>query len=1469
MCVNGKMADLGDKEKITRQEIEELKDQAKEFLDSRYFYAASDLYARILNNNPNDKDGHIGLLLTENKISSEEYLIRHYQDLYSEEEYEIKLACEKEEEHIEEMCERYCIPGYLEKEEIRKAYDFDLTYKSNVFSREQQKKEIEKIINENEHLFWLKDRGFKEIQDILRVYDRRIEEAKENERENIQRIKSEYQRFLYKAYSDVKDLSEKAKQKKEEDYRDLITKFEKSEDIDELRDIALRFERFNGYKDAKTYVSSCQKKIEEVYAKMKDESFKTVIDNSLAEARAALVTGKFAEAYEEFTKIASMDAENEEAHLGILMARSKTSDTDELFAYYKDLYNEDHGEILEACEEDREHIEEMADRYFLPDYLEKETIYEKYLYDRSYKSLLNARIRQQERFKEEVSADPVFSWLRKHGSEDTKNRISDLSDIYSLRVKEAADADKKKVEQIRNDYQRFLFKTYSSIKNLYKKACDKKEESYKQLLRSFDLAENENELNELIGKFESFGEYKECGRYIILCREKIKELKEAKQADSFDHELETTLIAGNAYLASGNTKLADEAFSKVLSMDPDNPRAYLGILMLETGSKDVDELASYYTGLYNDDERKIVDACKEETDHIRAMADKYVIPGYLEKETIEQYYDFDRSFETLTASRERQRDQFNEELRMNPLLAKAAAGKDPEIISFLEKVRNGYEARIRESKEEDEKQISSLRHIYEVYLEETDKTVIRIHDEKQKLKDETDEASYLKNVEEFNRNLSEEELEALCEKFDLDYKDGPVYIKKCKDRIKQLRKERQADKLKTLLENGTALLESELFDEAKKRFKSYLEIDPDNEEAHLKHLMAVKNVSDVTSLFGQYKDLYSEEMPETRTAVEENAEHIEDIAERCNIPGLLEKEAIRKRYVFDGTYKSLLNSRLEQKRQIGDELSIDPELAWLNENGSENVKEYIDDLLDTYDQRVEEAEEEDRRLSEAIRKEYRAFVRDTDREVRSLYNELNRERNRKLKEQEKERRESERRRKEEEERQRKFRQEEELRLRQLKEDLERKERLLLEEQERIETARKEEELRKQREEIEEKKRRQQELLRQEAEKRKASVSQNVEMQNALAQRERLEKQAWQKAEKERQKLERQEQARQAKLLKEEERRRKEEEKAQKALEKPKKERKPFRPNFALIAAALSLGLLTFVVYTFVIEPSNKYKNALELVDSGEYDEAIAVFEELGSYKDSEYQIKETTYKKADALYKDGEVIEAAAIFNNLRFNDSEDRAKAIKEELIEDAKIGDTIYFGDYEQDGDTDNGKEMIEWIVLDEQEGSILVISRYAIEAQKYNATSDEVYWENSSLRSWLNGRFPDNAFSREDPSDVLQTTLTNFGYPEHDEDVGFDELIAEEYETRDRVFLLDQTELETYFADEDSRICQATEYSIQNGVAANADNECNWWLRQPGNEQFNTTLIVRSSDGSLSDSMYEITNGVRPAMWIKNQK
>ena len=43
--------------------------------------------------------------------------------------------------------------------------------------------------------------------------------------------------------------------------------------------------------------------------------------------------------------------------------------------------------------------------------------------------------------------------------------------------------------------------------------------------------------------------------------------------------------------------------------------------------------------------------------------------------------------------------------------------------------------------------------------------------------------------------------------------------------------------------------------------------------------------------------------------------------------------------------------------------------------------------------------------------------------------------------------------------------------------------------------------------------------------------------------------------------------------------------------------------------------------------------------------------------------------------------------------------------------VGDYISFGSYEQDNDVTNGKEPIEWLVLDVQEGKAKILSRYAL--------------------------------------------------------------------------------------------------------------------------------------------------------------
>ena len=56
-------------------------------------------------------------------------------------------------------------------------------------------------------------------------------------------------------------------------------------------------------------------------------------------------------------------------------------------------------------------------------------------------------------------------------------------------------------------------------------------------------------------------------------------------------------------------------------------------------------------------------------------------------------------------------------------------------------------------------------------------------------------------------------------------------------------------------------------------------------------------------------------------------------------------------------------------------------------------------------------------------------------------------------------------------------------------------------------------------------------------------------------------------------------------------------------------------------------------------------------------------------------------------------------------------------------EAGNVITFGHYEQDNDLSNGAEPIEWLVLTEEEGRMLLLSRYGLDGQPYHSSFEEI--------------------------------------------------------------------------------------------------------------------------------------------------
>lgn len=190
--------------------------------------------------------------------------------------------------------------------------------------------------------------------------------------------------------------------------------------------------------------------------------------------------------------------------------------------------------------------------------------------------------------------------------------------------------------------------------------------------------------------------------------------------------------------------------------------------------------------------------------------------------------------------------------------------------------------------------------------------------------------------------------------------------------------------------------------------------------------------------------------------------------------------------------------------------------------------------------------------------------------------------------------------------------------------------------------------------------------------------------------------------------------------------------------------------------------------------------------------------------------------------------------------------------------IGDIVLLGSYEQDNNSYNGWEDIEWLVLDKQGSNVLVISRYALDCQLFNGSMTNATWDNSSVRSWLNDTFYYDAFTPSERNRILSTTVTADKNPSFSTYAGST--------TYDRIFLLSISEASWYFGSDDARLCKGTAYCYAQGAYVGNEGNCWWWLRTPGNRNGSAANVGSAGgihyDGNDADSA---AGAVRPAMWI----
>lgn len=198
----------------------------------------------------------------------------------------------------------------------------------------------------------------------------------------------------------------------------------------------------------------------------------------------------------------------------------------------------------------------------------------------------------------------------------------------------------------------------------------------------------------------------------------------------------------------------------------------------------------------------------------------------------------------------------------------------------------------------------------------------------------------------------------------------------------------------------------------------------------------------------------------------------------------------------------------------------------------------------------------------------------------------------------------------------------------------------------------------------------------------------------------------------------------------------------------------------------------------------------------------------------------------------------------------------------------------------------EQIKWKILKNDETTMLVMADCVLDCKKYNEVRDDVTWENSTLRSWMNGYgaernfvgidysgsgFLQNAFSKEEQKRIVQTEVAVADNCVYHTPGGNN--------TTDLIYLLsmDEVSREDYGFCENAEVSsvsrhrKASDFAYIRGcgksTAAGNEGNCGWWLRSPGMYCYDAAYVNSAgyvNDVGLIASYDDI--GVLPVMQLK---
>lgn len=184
-----------------------------------------------------------------------------------------------------------------------------------------------------------------------------------------------------------------------------------------------------------------------------------------------------------------------------------------------------------------------------------------------------------------------------------------------------------------------------------------------------------------------------------------------------------------------------------------------------------------------------------------------------------------------------------------------------------------------------------------------------------------------------------------------------------------------------------------------------------------------------------------------------------------------------------------------------------------------------------------------------------------------------------------------------------------------------------------------------------------------------------------------------------------------------------------------------------------------------------------------------------------------------------------------------------------------TIYFGRYTVA--SSKRSDPLEWIVLENYtDGTSLLITRQLLSPQRYNIRRKNVNWDSSTLRSWLNDQFIEEAFAPEERELLKSQRIGN----QRQTILGMRGGIS----TEDRIYLLSQEEVNKFFPTTEMKRAKASPNLKRSRSDVNSYGYASWWLRSSSLLPMRALYVT--PDGLIeSKQVYKSRTSIRPVIRV----